>query len=279
MPRKGPLSAPVVAEIPKRLHDAAEAFYFAAVLSSAWFYGRGAAPNQHSSVERALDGILISGNKHNQVGAPPLVNFAFSIELYIKLLRFLADGQLMQGHNLHALFLEFENVAPDAGAAAIRCHRSARGDRDEFLEYLDDTKSVFEDWRYAYEKEFLIASPDSVQALADAFRAAMEELHPGRKSIFSREADADEIRDHTGQHGGEGHMDAQGRLPKMLMPRPDAIILAWVATIAAAGARHLSPSRVTFRTETLAERVRRYAGFVLRKIGERAAAAARRRMA
>ena len=142
----------------------------------------GAAPNQHYKISRALDGIR--NNTRNQVDAPPLVNFAFSIELYIKLLRFLVDGELMQGHNLHDLFNELDKAAPKVGATAIRQHRYARGDRDKFIEYLNDTKSIFEDWRYAYENELLIAVPDNVHALADAFRAAMRELHPNQHSTF-----------------------------------------------------------------------------------------------
>src|ERR1700722_14260977 len=69
---KPPLPAPVSAEIPQRLHDTAEAFYFAAILSSTEFYGGGAAPNQHSTVDRARDGILNRSNRRNHVDAPPL---------------------------------------------------------------------------------------------------------------------------------------------------------------------------------------------------------------
>jgi hypothetical protein len=182
--RRPPLPASVAAELHQRLYNAAEAFYFAAILCNVAFYAGGAAPNQHSSVERALEGILSSSNKGSQLAAPPLVNFAFSIELYIKLLRVLADGDLMQGHNLHDLFLELETVANDVSATCVRNHRYARGCRDDFLGYLDETKSVFEDWRYAYESEVLIAVPDNLHALADAFRATIRELHPGRRSVF-----------------------------------------------------------------------------------------------
>lgn len=190
MPRgpKTPLSKPVMAEIPRRLHNAAEAFYFAAILSSTLFYGRGAAPNQHYTVDRALEGILNSSNRRNQVDAPPLVNFAFSIELYIKLLRFLVGGELIEGHNLDDLFLEMDRAAPNVGAAVIRNHRYARGDRSKFLEYLNEAKAVFTHWRYAHENEFLIATPDNLHALADAFRATMRELHPGHQSVFDRTA-------------------------------------------------------------------------------------------
>jgi hypothetical protein len=129
-------------------------------------------------------GIRGGSNKRNQADAPYLVNLAFSIELYIKLLRFLADGRRMRGHNLHALFQKLEKAAPAVAEAVFRHHRHAPGNRDEFAESLTDVKSIFEDWRYAYEHELLVAVPDSVLALADAFRGAMKELHPTRRSVF-----------------------------------------------------------------------------------------------
>lgn len=188
MPKKPKPSLPasVIAEIPQRLHNLAEAFYFAAILSSTPFYGRGAAPNQHNTVDRAREGILSSSNRRNEVDAPPLVNFAFSIELYIKLLRFLADGQLVEGHNLCDLFFELDQAAPDVGDAAIRNHRYARGERDVFLEYLDEAKAVFDQWRYAHERQFLMATPDNLHALADALRATMREFHPDQQSVFAK---------------------------------------------------------------------------------------------
>ena len=180
---KLPLPSGVTAEIPKRLHNAAEAFYFVAILASAPFYAAGAVPNRHYTVARALEGIL-SGRRGNQVDAPPLVNFAFAIELYIKLLRFPADGQLIEGHDLHQLFIELDRAAPDVGRSVIRNHRHARGCREEFLAYIDEARSVFEHWRYAHEKTLLIAVPDNLLAVADAFRATMRELHPDKLSVF-----------------------------------------------------------------------------------------------
>lgn len=180
---KSPLSAAVVAALPQRLHDAADAFYFAGILSTARFYQRDKVPNQCSTVDR-----VYSSNRKNQDSAPSLVNFAFSIELYIKLLRFLADGCLMKSHDVHALFLKLEKVAPAASTAAIRHHRCARGDRAGFIDDLHSTKSIFVDWRYTHEKEFPTIGLDNVHALADAFRAAIMELHPHRRGSFETAA-------------------------------------------------------------------------------------------
>ena len=94
----------------------------------------------------------------------------------------------MQSHDLHALFLKLESVCPAASTAAIGHYRYARGDRAEFIDHLHATKSVFVDWRYTHEREFSTTGPDDVHALADAFRAAIAELHPHRQGSFETAA-------------------------------------------------------------------------------------------
>jgi hypothetical protein len=56
--------------------------------------------------------------------------------------------------------------------------RYSRGNRDEFVADLREVKSVFVDWRYAYEHELLCSSPDSLMVLANAFRDTIEHHHP-----------------------------------------------------------------------------------------------------
>ena len=175
-----------MAALAQRLYDAAEAFYFAGILASTSFDAANVAVNLHTTADEAANAALTGTKRKNELGAPPIVNFGFSIELYIKLLRFLLDAHLMNGHNLHCLFLELEKIAPEVSAAVIKNHRYARGKREEFIESISDEKSVFEDWRYAYEKEFLCSSPDSLLTLADAFRQTMREIHPNYRSAFMK---------------------------------------------------------------------------------------------
>jgi hypothetical protein len=132
----------------------------------------------------AAEAAAYGQNRCNYLGAPPIMNFGFSIELYIKLLRNLADGNLMHGHNLHDLFLKLDEAAPQVGSAAIRNHYSSRGCREEFLKFIRNEASLFEEWRYAYEKEFLCSSPDTLFLLANAFRKTVWELHPVLRSAF-----------------------------------------------------------------------------------------------
>lgn len=170
-------------EYRQRLYDAAEAFYFAGILTSLPF-NAASASGQHCDVSSAANAVVSGGNRQNQLGAPPIVNFGLSIELYIKLLRHLADSSRVKGHNLHCLFLELERAAPDVAYVVISKHHYACGDRDEFLEYLRSEAKVFEEWRYAYEKEILCSSADTLLTLANAFRSAIKDLHPAMASAF-----------------------------------------------------------------------------------------------
>lgn len=169
-------------EYRQRLYDAAEAFYFAGILTSLPFEaGNDSGQFEVSSVANAV----ISGRSRlNRLGAPPIVNFGLSLELYIKLLRHLADGSPVKGHDLHKLFLGLEEAAPAVASLVMRKHHYARGDRDEFLDYLMDEAKVFEEWRYAHEKELLCSSADTLFTLANAFRDAIRDLHPDMVSAF-----------------------------------------------------------------------------------------------
>lgn len=62
-----------------------------------------------------------------------------------------------------------------------------------------------------------------------------------------------------------------------MMLRLDAFVLAWIATAALASGRYLAP-RPNNIPPSIGERVRRYTSFGLLAVGERVAAAARRRI-
>jgi hypothetical protein len=170
-------------EYRQRLCDAAEAFYFAGILTSLPFNAANDS-EQHCDVSSAADAAVSVGSRLNKLGAPPIVNLGFSIELYIKLLRHLVDASRVQGHDLHKLFLGLEKAAPAVASLVIKKHHYARGDRDEFLDYLRVEARVFEEWRYAYEKELLCSSADTLFTLANAFRNAIKDLHPDMVSAF-----------------------------------------------------------------------------------------------
>jgi hypothetical protein len=76
-----------------------------------------------------------------------------------------------------------EEIAPGVSHTVVRHHpRSA--DRNEFVKYISEVKSIFEDWRYTYEKEFLIGWPDDLLEIANAFRDTIKEIPPQLPSVF-----------------------------------------------------------------------------------------------
>lgn len=61
----------------RRLYDAAEAFYFAGILTSLPFDA--AKEFGQRDLSSAASAMVSGGMRLNQLGAPPLVNFALSI--------------------------------------------------------------------------------------------------------------------------------------------------------------------------------------------------------
>jgi len=183
-----PLSTTILAELPQRLYGAAEAFYYGGILCSLKFDAENVDSGTYRHAELAARAAISGENRAADLGAPPIVNFGFAIELYIKLLRYMADKQTISGHNLCSLFLELERVASDVAETVINNHFYWSGDRNEFIEDISGVANVFEEWRYAYEKSLLCTSADSLLTLANAFRRTVRELHPGLDSPF---------RDHT----------------------------------------------------------------------------------
>lgn len=164
-------------EYQKRLYGNAEQFYYAGILSSMPFNGKAIDIGNYRSVFDAEKDIFTHISKPDSISGPPLVNFAFAIELYIKLAYNMATKQSLKGHNIFFLFQRLDQLSPEFTKTVIDQHIYARGDRSEFIELLQPTEKIFEEWRYAHEKEFLCESPDTLLVIANAFRAAFRELH------------------------------------------------------------------------------------------------------
>lgn len=175
-------------ETQQRLYNAAEAFYYAGILTSLPFDAAHVDAGALRNAEWAARAAIAGPDRRNGLGAPPLINFSFAIELYLKLLITLGSGKLKRGHDLHALFLKLEEAAPSVAACLIRNHAYARGCRAEFIEILKDEALVFQQWRYAHEQEFLCSSADTFLMIADACRQTVCELKPDLRSAFSVEA-------------------------------------------------------------------------------------------
>jgi hypothetical protein len=172
----------MAAEDRQRLYNAAEAFYYTGILTSLLFDASNVDHRHYRDAKQAAEAAAAGPNRWNSLGAPPIVNFGFSVELYLKLL----IGKREFGHDLCKLFLRLEQAAPQAAQSLVRNHHYARGCREEFLETLQAVASVFEQWRYSHEHQFLCSSPDTLLVLANGCRKTVQELCPDLHKVFAQ---------------------------------------------------------------------------------------------
>jgi hypothetical protein len=178
---KKTLPPQVVAELPQRLCYAADRYYYAAILTSAPFDAANMHAQRPMSVSQAAQFALSGPNKCNDLITPPMALFGLCIELYLKLFLTMEGGGRVIGHNILDLFLQLEVHSPIKAEQIIRWHRYARGTRSEFVEDLESNCNVFEEWRYSFEHELLVGSPDTLLAIADALRDASLDAYPDLK--------------------------------------------------------------------------------------------------
>jgi hypothetical protein len=140
---KNTLSNAVLAELPQRLYDSAEAFYYAAILTCLKFDASNIHVRFYGNATDAANEALAGPNRNNDLGAPTIANFCLAIELYIKLLGTLAGRPLKNGHNLEELFCELDEVAPGIGSNVIKNHHYWSDDPASFLECIKKTSGWF----------------------------------------------------------------------------------------------------------------------------------------
>jgi len=80
------------------------------------------------------------------LGSPTNTNYAFSVELALKIIHVLSRNVEARGHDLKGLF----DALPD----------EVRGNLPHLQECAGEMARYFEDWRYAHEKEFLIGDDE-----------------------------------------------------------------------------------------------------------------------
>ena len=106
----------------------------------------------------------------HSIGAPTITNYAFSVELALKLIHFLSNGTEARGHNLKQLF----DGLPDRVRAK--------------LPHLEDCASeiarYFEDWRYPFEREFLIGDSEEPRRAFIQCYAEIRRLRPTLRSVY-----------------------------------------------------------------------------------------------
>jgi len=102
------------------------------------------------------------------VSAPTIVNYAFSVELALKLIHLLAVGTPARGHDLEALY----RALPEDSKANL----------PHLEESVGDIARYFEDWRYPFEKDFLFGDYDNPRR---AFIECYREIKRHRPLLIS----------------------------------------------------------------------------------------------
>ncbi len=105
----------------------------------------------------------------HSVSAPMITNYAFSIELALKILHRKANIKT-SGHSLKKLYQKL----PDEHKPYLM-----------FLEdVLDEIDECFIDWRYAFEKDILIAFPDTLRRSFIVCHTEIRRTNPSLLSIY-----------------------------------------------------------------------------------------------
>lgn len=169
----------------QRLYNTAEAFYYAGILTSLSFNASAITEGAYRHIGWAAQ-AAITGQRQNELASPPIVNLAFSIELYIKLLVSLSNGNkpAIRGHDLKGLFEQLEKCSPVIAQKAVELHADSLGERDQFVQCLSDDALAFEKWRYPHEQEFIVSSPDALFSLCNTFRKTIRHFYPELRSCF-----------------------------------------------------------------------------------------------
>ena len=93
----------------------------------------------------------------HEVRSPTIVNYAFSVELALKLIHVLTLGVSAGGHDLEKLYLKL----PEA----------TRANLPHLAECVAEIARSFEDWRYPFEKDLLFGDyEDPRRAFIECYR-------------------------------------------------------------------------------------------------------------
>jgi HEPN domain-containing protein len=109
----------------------------------------------------------------HSISAPTIVNYAFAAELALKLIHSLAVGRPTSVHNLEELY--------------GRLPMDVKTNLPHLSEHGPEIGRYFVDWRYPYEKDFLIGDHENVRrAFIECYRE-IRRLAPGMSSVYERQ--------------------------------------------------------------------------------------------
>lgn len=108
----------------------------------------------------------------HSIGSPTNTNYAFSVELALKVLHVLSCRSEVRGHDLKVLF----DAMPE----------ETKGNLPHLQECVSEMAHYFEDWRYAHEKEFLIGDHELPRrGFIECYRE-IRRLQPNLSSVYEK---------------------------------------------------------------------------------------------
>jgi hypothetical protein len=109
----------------------------------------------------------------NSPMSPAIVCYAFSAELYLKLLHAISSGAVPRGHKLDELFL---SLSSETQAAIAEMYGAA-----EMSTHIAAVSSAFVEWRYQHEHETLTINWHVLVNLCRACHRVTRRLRPDLK--------------------------------------------------------------------------------------------------
>jgi HEPN domain-containing protein len=129
--------------------------------------------------------ILFDNNV--DVGAPVVVNYAFSIEVYLKLLLLLTGKVEGRGHNLTKLFKALDDATRNKVLTHYQqANYPSISNADELIRDICDCAKAFEQWRYLYESEGLGIWMRPLRKLPVALYKTVQEIRPDLVSNYEK---------------------------------------------------------------------------------------------
>ena len=107
---------------------------------------------------------------HHTVSAPTIVSYALAVELALKLIHSLSRGAAGREHDLEKLYL----LLP----AEIRCNLP------HLSECVVEIAQYFVDWRYPFEKDFLVGDYENPRRAFIECHREIKRLRPELASIY-----------------------------------------------------------------------------------------------
>jgi HEPN domain-containing protein len=126
-----------------------------------------------NAASRCEADIMITPSVTNSPLAPAIVCYAFSLELYLKLLHVLATGAATKGHKLDELFL---SLPPN-----LQTELAALYPHGELVPQLSAVTNAFIEWRYGHEHGALAIDPRVLTEMARSCHKLVRRIRPELK--------------------------------------------------------------------------------------------------